>query len=80
MTIIGYVMRTINKYIHILVSEFHSRGRLSHRVQYLSVSVGALQCLSLHLYLAERAVNLCELLLVTLLAFKCSDGRWKTKR
>ena len=69
-----------NDSLHILMRKLHSVGGIAHSVQYLGVSIGALKRFTLRLNLCERSIDLCQLLLVALLALQSGDGRWKEEK
>lgn len=56
--------------LHVLVSSFHGFSSKAHVLEHLCVCVGILQRLPLELNGGQRAVDLRQLLLVSLLAFQ----------
>lgn len=63
-----------HKIVHVLVSILHGLGGEAHVLEHLCVSVGILQSFSLVLDGRQSAVDLKQLLFVTLLPLQCLEG------
>lgn len=69
-----------HKSIHVLVSVLHGLGGEAHVLEHFCVSVGILQSFSLIFDGGQGAVDLSQLLLITLLPLEGLEGSLRKKR
>lgn len=63
-----------HEHAHVVVGSLHGLGGVAHVLEHLGVGVGVLQGLPLELDGGQRAVDLCQLLLIPLLALQRLEG------